>query len=92
MRPGTGKSWRPGSRSTRKLLEDFKAQVRGEGITIDEAMFAEDIDFVRAMLHYEIDLALFSVEEAKRNLLAKDPQAQYALGLFGETAELLELR
>ena len=82
----------PGFTIDEELLEDFKAQVRGEGVTLDEAMFAEDVDFVRAMLHYEIDLALFSVEEAKRNLLAKDPQAQYALGLFGETAELLELR
>jgi carboxyl-terminal processing protease len=74
-----------------EMLEDFKAHLRSEGITVDEEVFAKDIDFIRAMIHYEIDLALFSVEEARRNLLAMDPQAQYALSLFGEAEELLEL-
>ncbi len=35
--------------------------------------------FIRAMIHYDIDLALFGVAEARRNLIAKDPQAQFAL-------------
>ena len=40
--------------------------------------------FIRAMIHYDIDLALFGVEEARRNLIRKDPQAQFALQQFGE--------
>ena len=34
------------------------------------------------MIHYDIDLALFGVEEARRNLIARDPQAQFALQQF----------
>ena len=37
-------------------------------------------------------LALFGVEEARRNLIGKDPQAQFALQLFPEAARLAELR
>ena len=36
------------------------------------------------MIRYEIDNALFAVEDARRHLVAVDPQAQYALSLFGE--------
>ena len=41
------------------------------------------------MMHYEIDLALFSLEEARRNLTATDPQAQFAITLFPEAERLL---
>ena len=43
------------------------------------------------MIHYEIDLALFSLDEARRNLTAHDPQAQYALTLFPEAVRLLNV-
>jgi len=43
------------------------------------------------MIHFEIDSALFGMDEARRNLIAKDPQAQYALTQFGEAEGLLEL-
>ena len=43
------------------------------------------------MIHYEIDLALFGVEEARRNLILKDPQAQFAHQQFGGSAALTEL-
>ena len=37
---------------------------------------------------YDIDMALFGVEEARRNLFAQDPQAQFALKQFGEAERL----
>jgi len=37
-------------------------------------------------------VALFGLSEARRNLLAKDPQAQFALQQFPEAERLLELR
>ena len=43
------------------------------------------------MIHFEIDSALFGIDEARRNLIAKDPQAQFALSQFGEAEHLLEL-
>ena len=56
----------------------------------DEAGFNADLEFVRAMLRYEIDVALFDVATARRHLLEKDPQAQYALTLFPEAEKLLK--
>ncbi|SVD27482.1 uncharacterized protein METZ01_LOCUS380336, partial [marine metagenome] len=53
-------------------------------------VFAEDIEFIRAMIHYEIDEALFSVEEARRNLFNADPQTQLAGTLFQEAELLLD--
>ena len=43
------------------------------------------------MIHYDIDLALFGVAEARKNLIAKDPQAQFALSQFGDAVKLTEL-
>ena len=73
-----------------ELLEEFKAHVRGRGLAIDDEAFAEDGEFIRAMIRFEIDVALFSVEEARRNLFDVDPQTQLAATLFEEAARLLE--
>ena len=59
--------------------------------SVVEASFAKDDAFIRAMIHYDIDLALFGVEEARRNLVAKDPQAQFALQQFPDAVKLTEL-
>ena len=72
------------------MLEEFKEHVRGRGLTVDDDAFAADVDFIRAMMRYAIDEALFSVEEARRNLFVADPQTRRARSLFGEAARLLE--
>ena len=41
------------------------------------------------MIRFEVDLQLFDAATARRHLLEKDPQAQYALGMFGEAEALL---
>jgi hypothetical protein len=58
---------------------------------MDEQAFAKDVNFVRAMIHYQIDLALFGIEEARRNVLARDPQAQSAMSFFPEAEKLMAL-
>jgi len=73
------------------MLADFKASLREQKFKADEEAFAKDIDFIKAMIHYDIDVALFGVAEAQKNLIAKDPQAQFALGQFGEAVKLTEL-
>ncbi len=65
-----------------ELLEEFKAHVRCRGLAIDDESFAEDGEFIRAMINYEIDVALFSVEEARLNLFDVDPQTHLAATLF----------
>jgi carboxyl-terminal processing protease len=71
------------------LVAEFREHLESRGLTIDDEAFAAEDTFIRAMMHYEIDLALFSVEEARRNLTASDPQAQFAITLFPEAERLL---
>jgi len=74
-----------------RRLEDFKSHLRQQGMAFSEEEFAQDLEFIRAMIHLEIDVALFTVEEARRNLIGRDPQAQFALTLFPEAERLLTL-
>lgn len=74
-----------------QMLSDFKDYVRSQKVEIDEARFSEDEAFIRAMIRFELDVALFNVSEARRNLFPKDPQAQFAMGLFHEAEKLLAL-
>jgi carboxyl-terminal processing protease len=76
---------------TDAMVADFKAFLQAEKVKIDEAAFAKDIDFIKAMIHYEIDDALFGITERQKNLIARDPQAQFALAQFGEAVKLTEL-
>jgi carboxyl-terminal processing protease len=73
------------------MLKDFRALIASMKIRMDEESFAKDETFIRTMIHFEIDQALFGMDEARRNLIAKDPQAQFALNQFGEAEHLLEL-
>lgn len=70
------------------MLADFKRHVVTERFRMDEDAFAKDVDFIKAMIHYDIDLALFGVGAARRNLFALDPQAQFALKQFTEAESL----
>jgi carboxyl-terminal processing protease len=76
------------------MVQDFRAFVRAESPRLkgNEESFVRDLPFVRAMIRYEIDLALFGVSEARRNLVAADPQAQFALKRLPEAEGLLASR
>jgi carboxyl-terminal processing protease len=76
---------------TDAMLNDFKSSLKAQRIQVDEAAFAKDDTYIRAMIHFDIDVALFGVEEARRNLIAKDPQAQFALQQFPDAVRLTEL-
>ncbi len=76
------------------MMNDFRNFItsRKPPVRIDEAAFAQDQTFIRAMIHFQVDLALFGTDEARRNLIAKDPQAQFALTLFPEAEKLAQLQ
>ena len=76
---------------TDAMLNDFKAMLTSQKVTIGDEAFAKDDVFIRAMIHFEIDSALFGVDEARRNLIALDPQAQFAVSQFPEAVRLTEL-
>jgi carboxyl-terminal processing protease len=75
---------------TDAMLAEFKAIVQKSPIVFDEASWQKDLDYIKAMIHREIDLDLFGVAVAYQNLAKRDPQLQYALGLFPEAQQLLE--
>ena len=81
----------PGFAVDEPLLAEFKEHVRARGLTVDEELFEADLDFIRAMIHFEVDTDLFGEREARRNLFRRDPQARYALTLFDEATALLRL-
>jgi len=60
------------------MLEAFREHLAAEGVKIDEAAFTQDLAFITAMIRYEIDLNLWTVEDARRHLITTDPQAQLA--------------
>jgi carboxyl-terminal processing protease len=76
---------------TDEMLQDFRAQLATQKITVDEEAFKSDLNFIKALIHYEIDLALFGVGEARRNLILQDPQAKFGLAQFSEAQRLTEL-
>jgi len=81
----------PGFEVDEVMMADFRAQLESRGLEIDAEGWAVDAEFITAKIHFEIDLALFGVEEARRNLTSRDPQAQFALTLFDEAERLLDV-
>jgi hypothetical protein len=70
------------------MIGAFRKLLDSQKLRIDEAALKQDDAFIRAMIHYDIDVALFGIDEAKRNLVAKDPQSQFALQQFAEAERL----
>jgi carboxyl-terminal processing protease len=75
-----------------QMLAEFRQQLVDDHITIDEDQFTHDLEYIKAMMRFEIDSALFGVGDAWRHMLMVDPQAQVALGQFGEAQKLLDLK
>jgi carboxyl-terminal processing protease len=73
------------------MVADFRQAMKDDHIRINDDVFTTDRDFIKAMIRYEIDRALFGVGVAKRHLIEVDPQARVALTMFGEAARLSEL-
>jgi carboxyl-terminal processing protease len=73
------------------MMQDFRSYIAGEKIKIDEDAFKKDLEFIKSEIHYEIDVALFGVSEAQRNIIAHDPQAQYGFTQFADAVKLNEL-
>ena len=76
---------------TDAMVAEFKQHVEKSRVRIDEAAWQQDLPFTRAMIRYEVDIDLFGVEVARRNLSRQDPQLQHALTLFPEAEALMRL-
>lgn len=73
------------------MVADYKAQLVTDGVKIDEAAFEKDLEFIRAMIRYRIDEAVFGISEARRRIVQADPQAQLGMTMFGEAQKLVEV-
>jgi carboxyl-terminal processing protease len=73
------------------MVADFREQMKSDKLKIDEEAFAKDAEFIKAMIRFEIDNAVFGIADARRHLIGVDPQAQAALTMFGEAQKLTEL-
>ena len=73
------------------MVADFREQLKTDHVRIDEAAFTKDLEFIKAMMRFEIDNAVFGIADARRHLIGADPQAQAALSMFGEAQKLTEL-
>lgn len=73
------------------MLADFRELLAADKIKFDEEGFQKDLVFTKAMIRFEIDIALYGVADARRHLIEVDPQAQTGLSLFGEAQKLAEL-
>jgi carboxyl-terminal processing protease len=73
------------------MVAEFRDQLRTDRIKMDEDSFKKDLEFIKAMIRFRIDEAVFGIAQARRRLIAVDPQAQAALSMFGEAQKLTEL-
>ncbi len=73
------------------MVADFRDQLKADRVRIDEDAYKKDFDFIKAMIRFEIDSAVFGIADARRHLIGVDPQAQVALSMFGEAQKLTEL-
>ena len=73
------------------MVAEFRDLVEKSKVKIDEAGWQKDLPFIRAMIRYEIDLDLFGVEAARKDLVKTDPQLQFALALFPDAQRLLDM-
>jgi carboxyl-terminal processing protease len=73
------------------MVADFKEQIKTDKLKMDAEAFAKDAEFIKAMIRFEIDNAVFGIADARRHLIGVDPQAQAALQMFGEAQKLTEL-
>lgn len=76
---------------TDAMVQEFRQQLDTDHVKIDEAAFAKDLVFVKAMIRFRIDEAIFGIADARRHLVEVDPQAQGALQTFGEAEKLAGL-
>ncbi|MGE3273537.1 MAG: S41 family peptidase [Vicinamibacterales bacterium] len=80
----------PGFEVDDAMLQDFRAFVK-DRMTIDDEAWTTDETFIRAMVRFEIDVALFGGATAREHLVHTDPQTRFALAQFDKAAALTHL-
>ena len=58
---------------------------------MEDDSWTKDLEFIKTMIRFEIDSAVFDIATARQHLITADPQARFALGRFTEAEKLVEL-
>jgi carboxyl-terminal processing protease len=74
------------------MVADFKKFVASKNLKIEEDAWTKDVEFIRAMIRYAIDEAVFDIATAKQHLITVDPQAKFAMSKFADAEQLLTLK
>jgi len=73
------------------MLDEFKEMVQKTPLRFDNSAWQTDLPYITASIQKEINSDLFGLGRAYADLAKRDPQLQFALGLFGEAQSLLQL-
>ncbi len=73
------------------MVQDFKAFVISKNTKMEDDSWTKDLEFIKTMIRFEIDSAVFDIATARQHLITADPQARFALGRFTEAEKLVEL-
>ena len=73
------------------MLTEFKQMVQKTPIRLDDTAWQADLPFITASIQKELNSDLFGLGRTYTDLAKRDPQLQFALGLFSEAQSLLQL-
>ena len=90
-KPSTPRALAAGFDVTPAMIAEFKQVVQKTQLRVDEPAWQADLPFITALLQKEINADLFGQGRAYADLAKRDPQLQFALGLFSEAQSLLQL-
>jgi carboxyl-terminal processing protease len=76
---------------TPAMLSEFKEMVQKTPIRFEESQWQTDLPYITASIQKEINSDLFGLGRAYGDLAKRDPQLQFALGLFSEAQSLLQM-
>jgi carboxyl-terminal processing protease len=73
------------------MLNEFKEMVQKTPLRVEDTAWQSDLPYITASIQKEINSDLFGLGRAYADLARRDPQLQFALGLFPEAQSLLQL-
>jgi carboxyl-terminal processing protease len=76
---------------TDAMVAEFKMLAQQSPVKWDDGAWQQDLAFTKAMIKKEIDIDLFGMATAYKNLAKSDPQMQFALTQFPEAQQLLNM-
>ena len=82
----------PGWQVTDAIVDEFRQYLIDQRVPLDRAAFEADRAYLKAMIRFEVDVDLFGVEQARKNLSTVDPQVLESLKHFDEAKALPGLR